>query len=80
MVILKTTVAAAHAAPLAPVVIDEVTLLGSRCGPFEPALRALAEGRIDVRPTISATRPLDDAVAALEEAARPGVMKVQLVT
>jgi hypothetical protein len=60
-------------------VIDEVRVVGSRCGPFGPALRALAERRVEVRPLISAVRPLGEAVAALGEAARPGVMKVQLV-
>jgi len=78
-VVLKTTVAAAHTLSLAPVVIDEVTVVGSRCGPFEPAIRALAEGRVDVRPLISAERPLNEAVAALAEAGSPGAMKVQLV-
>lgn len=78
-VVLKTTVAGAHDLPLASVVIDEVSLVGSRCGPFAPALRALAKERIDVRPLISAERSFDDAVAALAEAGRPGVMKVQLV-
>jgi threonine dehydrogenase-like Zn-dependent dehydrogenase len=79
IVVLKTTVAGSHALSLAPVVIDEVTLIGSRCGPFAAALRALAEGWIDVRSLISAERPLDDAVAALAQAAEPGMMKVQLV-
>ena len=77
-VVLKTTVAGEQTLALAPIVIDEVAVVGSRCGPFEPALRALAEGRVDVRPLVSEVRPLDDAVAALDAAARPGVLKVQL--
>ncbi|MFN8640437.1 MAG: hypothetical protein U0802_01780 [Candidatus Binatia bacterium] len=56
--ILKSTVA--HGAPLdlAPVVVDELTVVGSRCGPFAPALDALARGTVDVRSLISARLPL----------------------
>ncbi len=76
--VLKSTVA--HAAPvdLAPLVIHEITVVGSRCGPFAPALAALASGAIDVGALISARRPLRDGVAALRLAAAPGVMKVLL--
>ena len=76
--VLKSTVA--HTAPLnlAPVVIDELTMVGSRCGPFAPALDALARGTVDVRALISARRPLRDGVEALRMAAQPGVMKVLL--
>ncbi len=76
-VVLKTTVAdrpSSH--DLNHVVIDEITIVGSRCGPFGPAISALTEGRIDVRPFISAVYPIEDGVIALKEAARPGVMKV----
>jgi threonine dehydrogenase-like Zn-dependent dehydrogenase len=70
-VVLKSTVA--HAAPLhmAPVVIDELTVVGSRCGPFAPALDALARGTVDVTSLISARRPLRDGVDALRLAAEP---------
>lgn len=77
-IVLKTTVAGSQTLAMAPVVIDEVTVIGSRCGPFAPALAALAAGRIDVTSLISAVRPLDEAVAAFDEAASPGVLKVQL--
>jgi threonine dehydrogenase-like Zn-dependent dehydrogenase len=60
-------------------VVDEVTLLGSRCGPFAPALRLLADGRIDTASLIHARYPLNDAVAGLEHAARKGVLKVLIV-
>lgn len=56
-VVLKTTVAAEHALSLAPVVIDELTLVGSRCGPFPKALDALARKAIDVRPLLAARYP-----------------------
>ena len=77
-VVLKSTVA--HAAPLhlAPVVIDELTVVGSRCGPFAPALDALARGTVDVTSLISARRPLREGVEALRLAAEPGVVKVLL--
>lgn len=76
--VLKSTVA--HAAPLhlAPVVIDELTIVGSRCGPFAPALAALARDAVDVRPLISERRALRDGVDALAAAARPGALKVLL--
>jgi threonine dehydrogenase-like Zn-dependent dehydrogenase len=77
-VVLKTTVAGPHTLSLAPVVIDELTIVGSRCGPFSPALQALAEKRIDVEEMIAAEYPLEEAVRALEHAAQPGVLKVLL--
>ncbi len=56
-VVLKTTVAAEYQINLAPVVIDEVQILGSRCGPFPAAIAALRERRIDVRSLIGAEFP-----------------------
>jgi threonine dehydrogenase-like Zn-dependent dehydrogenase len=53
------------------IVVDEVTLVGSRCGPFAPALRLLAERRVAVRPLVQGRFPLADGVAAFAEAARP---------
>ena len=73
---LKTTVAGDHRLDLAPAVINEVTIVGSRCGPFAPALAALAGGRITVAPLVDAVYPLDDAVGAFARAAEPGVLKV----
>ncbi|NLC55997.1 MAG: alcohol dehydrogenase catalytic domain-containing protein [Armatimonadetes bacterium] len=78
IVVLKTTCAGRSPVALAPLVVDEVTVVGSRCGPFAPALRALAERKVDVRPLIAACYPLSDGVAALEHAGRPGVLKVLL--
>jgi len=78
-VVLKTTVAGEQTFALAPIVIDEVNIIGSRCGPFEPAIRALAEERTNVRPLISAVRPFEEVVEAFDEATQPGVLKVQLV-
>lgn len=61
---------------LSAIVVDEITLIGSRCGPFAPALRLLAEKRIDVTSLIHARYPLNDALAAFERAQQPGVLKV----
>ena len=77
-IVLKTTVAALHQVDLAPAVVNEVTVLGSRCGPFGPALAALAGGRVAVAPLIDAVYPLDQGVAALARAATPGTFKVLL--
>ncbi|MDL2716305.1 MAG: alcohol dehydrogenase catalytic domain-containing protein [Acidobacteriota bacterium] len=71
-----------HAAPArfdaAPLVVNEITVVGSRCGRFEPALELLKNRRIDVRPLVSGIFPLGDAVRALREAGRPGVLKILL--
>ena len=77
-VVLKTTIAAEHRLDLAPAVVNEVTLLGSRCGPFAPALAALAAGRVAVAPLIDAVYPLEDGVAAFDHAATPGTFKIVL--
>lgn len=77
-VVLKTTVAAPHSLNLSSIVINEIRLLGSRCGRFEPALRSLAEGRVDPTFLIEETYPLEQALAAFEHAARPGAAKVLL--
>lgn len=77
-VVLKTTVAGEHAASLAPIVIDEVRVVGSRCGPFPPAIAALASGEIDPRPLIGSVLPLDRAEEAFRLATAPGARKVIL--
>jgi threonine dehydrogenase-like Zn-dependent dehydrogenase len=76
--VLKSTVAQPTPVDLTALVINEVTIIGSRCGSFRPALRALASGAIDVRPLVSARRPLKQAVEALALAAEPGTLKVLL--
>jgi threonine dehydrogenase-like Zn-dependent dehydrogenase len=74
--ILKSTVADRAAVDLAPIVIHEIEIVGSRCGPFPPALAALDAGAIDVAPLVSDRFALKDAARALERAAEPGVLKV----
>jgi len=76
--VLKTTVADPAAPPVVPWVLDEVTVLGSRCGPFAPALRLLAANLVDPRPLITVTLPLEQGVEALALAGKPDVLKVLL--
>ena len=75
---LKSTVADKSTLDLAPIVVDEIRVQGSRCGPFVPALRALSQKRVDVRPLMSATYMLDEGLAAFEYAEQKGVLKVLL--
>jgi len=77
-VVLKTTVAGNHGLSLAPIVVDEVRVIGSRCGPFPPAIAALESKRIDVRPLIDEVFSLDDAEEAFRAATRPGARKILL--
>lgn len=77
-VVLKTTVAERDGEVLNRVVIDEVTVVGSRCGPFAPAINALATCKIDVKPLISKVFPLEEGVEAIEYAGQKGVLKVLL--
>jgi threonine dehydrogenase-like Zn-dependent dehydrogenase len=76
ILLLKTTIAGTHAINLAPIVIDEVTVVGSRCGPFPPAIDALARRTVDVRPLIGGEFSLGDAEAAFGAAAAPGSRKI----
>ena len=62
----------------AAIVVDELTLLGSRCGPFAPAIELLNSGAIDVESLIDDCIPLDRGVSALERASQPGVLKILL--
>lgn len=74
---LKSTFAdRLEAFDLSQLVVDEITIIGSRCGPFAPALAALADGRIDPRPLIHAEYNLDEAAQAIAHAGAKGVLKV----
>jgi threonine dehydrogenase-like Zn-dependent dehydrogenase len=74
--VLKSTIAAQEPLDLTPLVIHEIQLIGSRCGPFPPALRALERGDVEVDALVSARVPLADAEQALARAAEPGALKV----
>ncbi|GCE14093.1 MDR/zinc-dependent alcohol dehydrogenase-like family protein [Tengunoibacter tsumagoiensis] len=76
--LLKSTVADKSTINLAPIIIDEILVQGSRCGPFAPTLRVLGQKRIDVQPLISACYALEDGLEAFEYAAQKGVLKVLL--
>ncbi|HEU4405344.1 MAG TPA: alcohol dehydrogenase catalytic domain-containing protein [Polyangiaceae bacterium] len=75
-VVLKTTVAGALDVDLAPVVINELRLVGSRCGDLQRAVDALARGEVDPAPLIAARYPLARAPEALARAGERGVLKV----
>ena len=75
-IVLKSTFAGGEPLNLAPLVVDEITVIGSRCGPFREAIRALAEKQIDVVSLIHRRMKIEQGVEALSLAARPGVLKV----
>jgi threonine dehydrogenase-like Zn-dependent dehydrogenase len=75
-IVLKSTYHGEARMNLSGVVVDEVTLVGSRCGPFEPALALLAAGRLKVDDLVDQRFPLADGVAAFAAAGAPGVLKV----
>ena len=79
-VVMKSTFHGDVSLDLSRVVVDEVVVVGSRCGPFLPALRLLEQRLVDVEPLIHSTFPLSDGLAAFEQAAAPGVLKVLLST
>ena len=76
--VLKTTAERPTPLDLAPLVVDEIRLVGSRCGRFAEALEVLSTDELAPERWIDARYPLDDGEAALEHAARPGVLKVLL--
>jgi threonine dehydrogenase-like Zn-dependent dehydrogenase len=76
--ILKSTIAGAHQVSLAPIVINEISVIGSRCGPFPDALDALAAKQVSVTPLIDKIYSLNDGLAAISHAARPGARKILL--
>ena len=76
--VLKSTYAGEVTLDLSPFVVDEITIVGSRCGPFAPALRLLEAGDVDPRPLIAARYPLDRAVEAMRHATERGITKVLL--
>ena len=77
-VILKSTVHGEVPIDTAPVIVNEITLVGSRCGRFEPALDLLQRRAVDVASLVSERMPLTQATAAFAAAARSGILKVLL--
>jgi threonine dehydrogenase-like Zn-dependent dehydrogenase len=76
--VLKSTIAGAHQMSLAPLVINEITLIGSRCGVFSDALEALGAGQISVAPLIEQIYALDQGIEAIQHAGQPGARKILL--
>jgi threonine dehydrogenase-like Zn-dependent dehydrogenase len=78
--VLKSTFHGDVSLDLSMVVVDEVTIVGSRCGPFPAALRLLEGRLLDVEPLIQETCSLEDGLVAFGRAAASGVLKVLLTT
>ncbi len=76
--VLKSTFHDAAPVETWPIVVKEITLIGSRCGPFGKAIALLRSGEVDPTPLIECTFPLDQTPAAIQFAQRSGIMKVLL--
>lgn len=76
--VVKSTYASDLQIDFSSIVVDEIKIVGSRCGPFAPALRALELDQVDPTPLIMARYSLSDGLAAFEHAAKPGVFKILL--
>jgi threonine dehydrogenase-like Zn-dependent dehydrogenase len=77
-IILKSTAAGMVPLNLAPAVVNEITIIGSRCGRFAPALKALAEGRLRPLPLVTATFPIEKGIEAIQAASDSANLKVLL--
>jgi threonine dehydrogenase-like Zn-dependent dehydrogenase len=77
--VLKSTYHGPITRDLSPLVVDEITLLGSRCGRMEPALERLTDGRVRPAGLIAAQYPLRFAAEAFNHARQPGILKLLLV-
>src|SRR5713101_4198327 len=78
MLVLKSTFHGATTFETWPIVVKEITVVGSRCGPFAKAIALLRSGEVDPTPLITRTFPLNQAPVAIQYAQRSGVMKVLL--
>ena len=78
IVILKSTIASRENLDLTPTIINEITLIGSRCGLFKPAIDALASGKISVNSMIDSTFSLEKFEDAITHAKKPDTLKVFL--
>lgn len=77
-IILKSTIATGKEFNLAPIVIDEISIIGSRCGQFKPAVRFLEKKLFDLKPLITEIFKFDDALDAIAKSNERGVLKVLL--
>jgi threonine dehydrogenase-like Zn-dependent dehydrogenase len=76
--VLKSTFHGRAQVDLTKLVVGEITVVGSRCGPFAPALRLLEQGAVEVEATIEAEYRLCDGLEAFAHASRPGARKILL--
>lgn len=76
--VLKSTFHGAQEMAFAPIVIDEISIVGSRCGPFAPALRLLEKRLVDVDSLLTAEFPLSRGLEAFQQARQKGVIKIQV--
>ena len=76
--VLKSTFHGAAPVEIWPIVVKEITVVGSRCGPFDKAIALLRSGKVDPTPLISREFPLREAPRAIAYAQKRGVMKVLL--
>jgi threonine dehydrogenase-like Zn-dependent dehydrogenase len=76
--VLKSTYKGDMSVNFSSIVVDEINLIGSRCGPFEPALRLMESKQVDPSVLIMDEFKLSDALKAFERAAQSGVLKVLL--
>jgi 2-desacetyl-2-hydroxyethyl bacteriochlorophyllide A dehydrogenase len=79
-IVLKSTYKGEARLDLSEIVVNEVHLVGSRCGPFAPALKLLRSGELDPRFLIEDTIHLDEGLAAFQRASQPGALKILLLT
>ncbi|NDJ76189.1 MAG: alcohol dehydrogenase catalytic domain-containing protein [Chloroflexi bacterium] len=77
-IVLKSTYRGLPETDLTRIAVDEIRVVGSRCGPFDAALRLMLQSTIEVNTLIEKQFPLTQAVAAFSYAAQPGVLKVLL--
>ncbi len=76
VLVLKSTIVAQEGLNLASIVVDEITVVGSRCGQFAPILRLLEEGKINVKPLVEKIYDIDDFVEAFKKNSEKGTLKV----
>ena len=74
--VLKSTITAKEGLNLASIVVDEITIVGSRCGQFKPILRLLEQNKIDIKPLVSGIYSVDDFEEAFKKNEEKGVLKV----
>ncbi len=77
-IVMKSTYKGEMQINFSSIVVDEITLVGSRCGPFPPALNLLESGKVEPRLLITARYPLVDAEKAIQHAGQPGALKILL--